>query len=241
MAISSEKQYQHPASAEEALELQKNLRTQINLEPLQKEIVYVGGADLSFNIYEEDVYAGMIILKLPGLIPVVHAVAKGTAGFPYIPGFLSFREIPSLLRVWELLPIKPDALMMDGHGIAHPRRLGIATHFGLVTGSHTLGCAKKKLVGRFEEPADEKESISPLYHQKELIGWAMRSRKGTKPIFISPGNGMSGEDALSITRACLGKYRIPEPTRLAHNLVNSFRRGEVAEGIKWYQEPFKRE
>lgn len=240
MVISAKNQYRHPATAEEALELQQILRKQILLEPLQSPVTYLAGADLSFNLYEEEVYAGIIILQLPQLSPVVHAVARGTAGFPYIPGFLSFREIPSLLRVWELLPIKPDAVMVDGHGIAHPRRMGIATHFGLVTGSPTLGCAKKKLVGRFDEPAPEKESVSPILHQKEVVGYAYRSKNKTNPVFISPGHGMSMDDALKITRESLGKYRIPEPTRQAHNLVNSFRRGELMEGVNWYQEPFTR-
>jgi deoxyribonuclease V len=240
MAISAKNQYRHPATAEEALELQQKLRSQIRLEPLQSSVTYLGGADLSFNLYEDDVYAGIIILQLPQLNPVLHAVARGTAGFPYIPGFLSFREIPSLLRVWEMLPVKPDALMVDGHGIAHPRRMGIATHFGLVTGCPTLGCAKKKLVGHYDEPADEKESRSPLVHQKETVGYAYRSKARTNPVFISPGHGMSMEDALTISRASLGKYRIPEPTRQAHNLVNSFRRGEIEEGVKWYQDPFTR-
>lgn len=238
MANSAKNQYQHPASAEEALEQQQALRKQIDLSPMLREVRYLGGADISFNLYEDEVYAGIIILELPTLTPVVHAVAKGAAGFPYIPGFLSFREIPSLLRVWELLPIIPDALMVDGHGIAHPRRMGIATHFGLVTGCPTLGCAKKKLVGKYEEPAQEKGAISPMMHQKELIGYSFRSRKETKPVYISPGTGMDMEEALAITRASLGKYRIPEPTRQAHTLVNKFRRGEVTEGVNWYQEPF---
>jgi deoxyribonuclease V len=235
MAYSTKNQYKHPASAEEALILQQSLREQLNLEPMQQAVNYLGGADISFNLYEDEVYAGIIILKLPELQPILHAVAKGTAGFPYIPGFLSFREIPSLLRVWELLPQKPDALVVDGHGIAHPRRMGIATHLGLVTGCPTLGCAKKKLTGNYLEPADEKGATEPLIHKKELVGYAFRSKKGTKPVFVSPGNGMSMEDALALTNKSLGKYRIPEPTRQAHLLVNRFRRGEETEGVKLYQ------
>ena len=238
MANSTKNQYQHPATAEEALQLQQSLRQQISLDPLQQPLQYIGGADISFNLYEDVVYAGIIILKLPELTPVLHAVAQGNAGFPYIPGFLSFREIPSLLRVWELLPFKPQAIMVDGHGIAHPRRMGIATHLGLVTDCPSLGCAKKKLVGKYEEPADEKGAVAAMAHQKETIGYAFRSKKGTKPVFISPGNGMSMDDALAIAGTCLGKYRIPEPTRQAHLLVNRFRRGEELQGIKWYVEPF---
>ncbi|AHM58892.1 endonuclease V [Flammeovirgaceae bacterium 311] len=234
MAYSVKNQYQHPASAEEALKLQQSLRQQINLAPMDTAVNYLGGADISFNLYEDEVYAGIIILKLPDLEPVLHAVAKGTAGFPYIPGFLSFREIPSLLRVWELLPQKPDALVVDGHGIAHPRRMGIATHLGLVTGCPTLGCAKKKLTGTYQEPETEKGSTTPLMHKQEQIGYAFRSKKGTKPVFVSPGNCMSMDDALEITLKSLGKYRIPEPTRQAHLLVNRFRRGEETEGVKLY-------
>ena len=234
MANSTKNQYQHPANPEEALQLQQSLREQISLDPLQKEVNYIGGADLSFNLYEDVVYAGIIVLKLPELSPVVHAVAQGTAGFPYIPGFLSFREIPSLLQVWEQLPLKPDALVVDGHGIAHPRRMGIATHLGLVTDCPTLGCAKKKLAGTYDEPANDKGATSPLIHKKEIVGYAFRSKKGTKPVFVSPGNGMSLQDALSVINRSLGAYRIPEPTRQAHLLVNRFRRGEEPEGVKWY-------
>ncbi len=232
-------QYVHPASAEEAMEIQQLLRQQINLESLVQPVKYLAGADISFNLYEDVVYAGIIVLQLPELTPVVHAVAQGTAGFPYIPGFLSFREIPSLLRVWDLLPQKPDAVVVDGHGIAHPRRMGIATHFGIVTGCPSLGCAKKKLAGNYEEPALEQGAIAQLVHKKELVGYVFRSKTKTKPVFISPGNGMSIMDALSLIRASLGKYRIPEPTRQAHLLVNSFRRGEIEEGVKWYVQPEK--
>ena len=238
MANSTKNQYKHPAGPEEALQLQQALREQINLTPLGREITYIGGADISFNLYEEVVYAGIIVLKLPELSPVVHAVVQGEAGFPYIPGFLSFREIPSLLKVWQALPFKPDVIMVDGHGIAHPRRMGIATHFGLVTDSATLGCAKKKLAGSYEEPEQEKGAMSPLVHKKETVGYALRSKKNTKPVFISPGNGLSLQDALDITQKCLGKYRIPEPTRLSHLLVNRFRKGEEKEGVKWYVDPF---
>ncbi|EMR02209.1 deoxyribonuclease V [Cesiribacter andamanensis] len=237
MQFSASKPYQHPQSAEEAVQLQQQLREQISLSPLTAPVRYLAGADISFNLYEDTVYAGIVVLELPGLTPVVHALAQCVAGFPYVPGLLSFREIPSLLQAWELLPLKPDALVVDGHGIAHPRRMGIASHFGLVTGCPSMGCAKKKLAGRYEEPALEKGSISPLLHKKEVIGWAFRSKTGTKPVFISLGNGMSGEDALSLTRRSLGKYRIPEPTRQAHLLVNRFRRGEVPAGVHWYVRP----
>lgn len=237
MAYSANSHYRHPDNTEDALLVQQELRRQISLSPLQQEIRYLAGADISFNLYEDNVYAGIVVLELPNLTPVVHALAQGTAGFPYIPGFLSFREIPSLLRAWALLPLQPDVLVVDGHGIAHPRRMGIATHFSLVTGCPTMGCAKKKLTGKYEEPENEVGAYSPLVHQKELVGYAYRSKKGTKPVFVSPGSGMSLEDSLQLARLSLGKYRIPEPTRQAHLLVNRFRRGEEAEGIKWHVPP----
>jgi deoxyribonuclease V len=229
--------YQHPHTPEEALQVQQELRRQISLHPLQQEVRYLAGADISFNLYEDTVYAGIVVLELPGLTPVVHALAHGSAGFPYIPGFLSFREIPALLQAWALLPLLPDVLVVDGHGIAHPRRMGIATHFGLVTGCPSMGCAKKKLAGTYTEPDNEVGAHSPLVHQKELVGYAYRSKKSTKPVYISPGNGMSLEDALRLARLSLGKYRIPEPTRQAHLLVNRFRRGEEAAGFRWYVPP----
>ena len=215
----------------EAAALQKELREKV---VLQKEddfkVTTIAGADISFNKYETTVYAGIIVLQFPSLTPLSYALVQTEVTFPYVPGYLAFREVPALLQAWELLPQKPDVLIADGHGIAHPRRMGIATHFGVLTGQPTIGCAKKKLFGKYELPADERGAFTYLYDKNEAIGAVLRTRPNVKPVFISPGNGLSIEDSLGIIKQCMGKYRIPEPTRKAHELVNNFRKGILQAG-----------
>ena len=211
----------------QARQLQEKLRSRIDLSPLKKKCRYIGGSDISFNKKENTVYAAIVVLRIDD--DAIGEIVEEAAGidqvtFPYIPGFLSFREVPPLLKLWKTLKIRPDVLMLDGHGIMHPRRMGVASHFGLEAGIPTLGCAKKRLVGEYVEPALEKGSIAPLFHQEELRGYVYRSRALVKPVFISPGTGMSIEDALRFARLSSGKYRLPEPTRLAHQLANRLRR-----------------
>lgn len=221
-------------SPEEARNLQLELRNQLQIEPLQSAVRLVAGADISFNKYESTVYAGLIILDINNLQPVAHALAISEAHFPYIPGLLSFREIPSLLQAWELLAIKPDVIMVDGHGIAHPRRLGIAAHFGLATNTASMGVAKKKLYGKYEEPETTAGSYTSLTQGEETLGYVYRTKKNVKPVFISPGHKIGLQDVLSLTSQCTAKYRLPEPTRQAHLLVNRLRRGELPPGYHQY-------
>lgn len=210
-------------SPAQAIELQKQLRNQINLAPLTKPIQTIAGADISFNKYEETVYAGIIVLSFPNLQEVAKATVISKATFPYIPGLLSFREIPSLLKAWDLLSIKPDLMVLDGQGIAHPRRLGIATHFGLVTNTPALGCAKSLLIGKYETLPEAVGSTSLLYDHDEVIGAALRTKFKVNPVFISPGHKITLEQSLEIMKQCVTDYRIPEPTRKAHLLVNKVR------------------
>ncbi|MDQ2753160.1 MAG: endonuclease V, partial [Bacteroidota bacterium] len=142
---------------------------------------------------------------------------------PYIPGLLAFREVPALSKAWENLTRKPDVLVLDGHGIAHPRRMGIATHFGIALQTPTMGCAKSLLTGKYVEPGMEAGSVSDLFHKDELIGKVLRTKKNVKPVFISPGNLITMDESLELIKQCVGKYRIPEPTRLAHLFVNELR------------------
>lgn len=221
-------------SPEEARKLQQDLRHQLKIEPLPPVVKLVAGADISFNKYESTVYAGFIVLDISNLQPVAHALAISEAHFPYIPGLLSFREIPSLLKAWELLAIKPDVVMVDGHGIAHPRRLGIAAHFGLATNMASMGVAKKKLFGKYEEPEPAAGSYTRLTQGSETLGYVYRTKTNVKPVFISPGHKIGLPDVLHLTRQCTGKYRLPEPTRQAHLLVNKLRRGELPAGYQEY-------
>ncbi|KAA6436700.1 deoxyribonuclease V [Dyadobacter flavalbus] len=214
----------------EATLIQKNLREQLNLKPLQSPIRTIAGADISLSLYSETVYAGMVILSFPDLQPVAYSLVKSSTTFPYVPGFLAFREIPSLLKVYEQIPVKPDVIMFDGNGIIHTRRMGIASHFGVLTDSVTMGCAKKKLTGQYEDPGENRGEYSLLTDKGETIGYVLRSKNNVKPVFISPGHNMSLDDSLNIAMKCINKYRLPEPTRKAHEFVNLFRTGELKEG-----------
>lgn len=216
----------------EATRIQNELRANLDLTNRDLNIQTIAGADISLNLYSTTVYAGIIVLSFPGMLPLSWSLVKAETRFPYVPGYLAFREIPALHTAWEQLPVTPSVLVADGHGIAHPRRMGIAAHFGAVTGQVSMGCAKKILFGKFEEPASAQGAYSIIQDKQEPIGYAFRSKNNTAPVFVSPGYGMGMENSLQIIQQCLGKYRIPEPTRLAHELVNRFRRGELAEGYK---------
>ncbi len=216
-------------SPKEAIELQKSLRNQVLIEPLDREIQTIGGADVSLNRFSSTLYAGIIVLSFPELEIIEYKTVKVETIFPYIPGLLSFREIPGLLHVWNKLEMKPDVLMVDGQGIAHPRRLGIATHFGIVADTPTIGCAKSVLTGIFDMPANESGALEKIYDKKtnEVIGTALRSKKNSNPLIISPGNRISLDQSVDLVQKTLRGYRLPEPTRQAHLLVNRFRKGEL--------------
>ena len=221
-------------SSKEAIIIQKKLRSQVQIVPYRDTVRYIGGADISFNQGADTLYAGIILLDYDQLTPVAHSLVQVKAQFPYVPGLLSFREIPALMKAWEQLELYPEVVMLDGHGIAHPRRLGVASHFGLWVGKPTLGCAKKLLIGLHECLEDQALSAKRLYDQEDIIGFALRSRTRIKPVYISPGHLLDQEAALAISRHCVAGYRIPEPTRQAHLLVNKLRRGEVETGFYTY-------
>ncbi len=235
--------HDHPwnVTPQEAIEVQKKLRDQVKIRSFGdlKSIKYIAGADVSMNLYSSTVYAGFVILAYPTLEVVAHAVVKDETHFPYIPGLLSFREIPSLLKAWEKLKKEspkfiPDIIVVDGIGIAHPRRLGIASHLGVILDMPTIGCAKSVLTGIYEEPGSKPGSISYLYdkfNRGEIIGAALRTKiignKPVTPVFISSGNKIDLEDSLALIKSCVRKHRLPEPTRQAHEMVNRYRRGEL--------------
>ncbi len=206
-------------------EIQEQLREKVSIAPLTQLPTTIGGVDISLARGSRVVYAGIVVLDYATLEPLAYSGVVDQVEVPYIPGYLSFREVPALFKAWQRLTLKPDVVMVDGHGILHPRRMGVATHFGLVAQVPTLGCGKKPLVGEFTEPGPLPGSLSHVEYQGESRGFCYRSRKNSRPIFISPGTGMSVADALQIARACLRGYRLPEPTRLAHAYVNRLRTG----------------
>lgn len=225
-------------SITEATLLQTTLRDQLDIAERQLNIRMVAGADISLNLHSTTIYAGIILLSFPQLQPVACSLIKAETHFPYVPGYLAFREVPALITAWNQLEQKPDLLIVDGHGIAHPRRLGIATHFGIETGQATMGCAKNLLTEKYEIPAIKKGSYSPIFQGGETIGYAFRSKDKTAPVFISPGHHIGMQNSLEIIRKCTGKYRIPEPTRLAHELVNRFRTGDIKAGYHIFDDHF---
>ena len=210
-------------SPTEAVAIQNDLRSQILLKPLEKPVTLVAGSDISFNKYSETVYAGIVVMKFPSLQVIETVSVVDVAKFPYVPGLLAFREVPALVKCWEQLQNKPDVLVLDGHGISHPRRMGIATHFGVLMQTATMGCAKSLLTGKFQEPANEPGATTDLIHKNEVVAKVLRTKRNTKPVFISPGNLITQAECLQIILQCVRGYRIPEPTRLTHNFVNQVR------------------
>lgn len=215
-------------SPKEAIEIQRELSKSVELTPLLSDPKTIAGVDVSLERFGTELFAGVIVLAFPELTVLEHAVIKIPVTFPYIPGLLSFREIPGLLKCFEQLERMPDLVMVDGQGIAHPRRLGIATHLGLALDIPTIGCAKSRLYGSYVEPEDIGES-SPITDPKtsELIGYALKSKARSNPLVISPGHKITAEESLLVVSQCIKGYRLPEPTRLAHGLVNRFRKGET--------------
>src|SRR2546423_8080131 len=208
----------------EAVALQNQLRGHVRIQPLEGEVNFVAGCDISFNRFSDVVYAGIVVLRLPGLEIVTSATVVTRARFPYVPGLLSLRETPLLLEAWEKLDVAPDVVMLDGQGLAHPRRFGIACHFGLLTGLPTLGCAKTVLVGKYDEPDERAGSYSPMTHKGETVGAAVRTKDRVAPVYISPGHLIDLSDAIKLALRCVkgyqpsdasltskSKYRIPEP------------------------------
>lgn len=214
----------------EAVQIQKRLAEKIKIVPLSKEPETIAGADIGWiKSSPARAFAGVVLMKFPSLRVVGEIIREGEVGFPYVPGLLSFREAPLLLELFKTLSPAPDLVFFDGHGIAHPRRLGLASHLGLFLNCPTVGCAKSKLIGNYTGPAEAKGSFSSLKNSRgQVLGAAVRSRQGCKPIFISAGHLIDLNDAIRWTLHCTTRYRIPEPTRLAHNLVAQYKRGVLS-------------
>jgi deoxyribonuclease V len=208
----------------EAIRLQEALRGRVVMRDVSlRAFRTVAGMDVSYDRRSPWIFAAVVVLRLPTLNVVDQADVRTRAAFPYVPGLLSFRESPAGLAVWERLRTRPDCLLCDGHGYAHPRRFGFACHFGLLVGLPTIGCAKSVLVGEYREPGAQRGSLSDLMHDGEVVGVAARTRDRTRPVFVSAGHRVSLRRAVETVLACSPMYRIPEPIRLAHALVNRLR------------------
>lgn len=214
-------------SPHQAVQLQQQLRERVRITSLTTPVRTIAGADISFSKYSSLVYASIVVLELPNLNTIEEVGAVSEMAFPYVPGLLSFREVPALLKAWEKLTTEPDVVMLDGQGIAHPRRIGIASHFGLFIDRPTLGCAKSVLVGKYQEPLTQRGAWTPMLHQGQTIGAALRTKTNVGTVFVSPGHRLDLSAAIDITLQCNGGYRIPEPTRRAHNSANTLRRAQL--------------
>ncbi|MBK9314088.1 MAG: deoxyribonuclease V [Acidobacteria bacterium] len=207
----------------EAIALQNRLRDRVRLRPLKRKIRTIAGADVSFNRFSDRIYAGIVVLSLPDLEVIESTAIRSRTRFPYIPGLLSFRELPALLEAWATLKTIPDALILDGQGLAHPRRFGIACHAGIWLKIPTIGCAKSILVGKHTELPPEAGSQTPLVDRNEQIGIVLRTKKSVAPVYVSPGHLIDMPGAVNLVQQSLTRYRLPETTRQAHLLVNRLR------------------
>ena len=210
-------------SPKEAIALQKRLAAEVRIQPLATRLKSIGAADISYCRHTGRLIAVILSFKWPSLdlIESVHHVCK--AAFPYVPGLLSFREVPPLIEAYRKIGQKPDVLLCDGQGIAHPRKLGFAAHLGLCLGIPTVGCAKSRLCGDHERLTLRKGRSVPLLLYGEQVGLVFCSRDGVKPIYISPGHLSDIASSKRLVSSCLRTYRIPEPLRLAHIDANRIR------------------
>jgi deoxyribonuclease V len=202
----------------EARELQGELLAHLRIEPLDLRVVRtVAGVDASFS--GDQIHAAAVLLSYPELNEIAQHLVTRQVSFPYIPGLLSFRESPGYLSALEGLPALPDALLVDGHGYAHPRRFGIACHLGVLLDLPTIGCAKSILVGKMAPLGEDVGSISDLVDKGEVVGKALRTRKGASPVFVSIGQRVDLKTCVEFVVGCTRDHRLPEPARLAHSLA----------------------
>lgn len=209
---------------QEAIRIQQDLRAQlVTRDDRRPAFRTIAAMDVSYDKRSPWLFAAVVVMRLPEFQLVETAGVRARAQFPYVPGLLSFRESPAGLEAWVKLRTRPDCLICDGHGVAHPRRFGFACHFGLLVDLPTIGFAKSVLVGKFDPPGQARGSITDLVDAGEVIGAAVRTREGVEPVFVSVGYRISLATAVRTILACTSGYRIPEPVRRAHALVNRLR------------------
>lgn len=224
----------HPwdVSPQEAMRIQNRLKGQViardEFDP--ESIRTVAGVDIGFR--KDIAKAAVVVLEFPSMEVLDYLVEEKEVSFPYIPGLLSFRETPPLIAAFQKLETEPDVIIVDGQGIAHPRRFGIASHLGLILDKPTVGCAKSRLYGRHREPGKKAGSIEYLYDRDEIIGAAVRTRDNVKYVYVSVGHKVSLETAIKLVLECCRGYRLPEPTRQAHLIAGGARpaRKETSKG-----------
>ncbi len=212
-------------SPKEAIALQRRLAEDVITNGMPDTIRLIAGIDLAFSKFDSLGFCAIIVLEYPELVVVEEQFGSGTVSFPYIPGLLSFREGPLFLETFKKLKSRPDLLIFDGQGIAHPRRLGIASHMGVLLDIPAIGCAKSRLYGTFDDPAGRAGSRSYLYDTDgTIIGVVLRTRDNVRPVFVSPGHRVGIDESAGIIMNCVRNYRIPLPTRIADIRVKEYKR-----------------
>jgi deoxyribonuclease V len=216
----------HPwrVSTEEARQIQLSLRARLRLEPLRRDVRLIAAADVAYSRPTHRMYAAVVVVRLPELELVETATAYQVARFPYIPGLFSFREVPPLVGAFSRLKTQPDAVLFDGQGLAHPRRLGLACHAGLLLETPTAGCAKSRLVGEHGRVPSKRGGRTDLLHEGDLVGAVVRTRANVSPVFVSPGHLLDVDSAVELVLQSTGRFRIPEPLRLAHSATTTLMR-----------------
>ncbi|GAC1358967.1 MAG: deoxyribonuclease V [Herpetosiphon sp.] len=204
----------------EAINIQNRLRPHVVTDDQVGTLRFIAGVDVGFENQGTTTRAAVVLLSFPACIRQEHIVARVPTTFPYVPGLLSFREIPAVLEALGQLNTPPDLIMCDGQGIAHPRRLGIASHLGVLTDLPTIGVAKSRLTGRHEPVDPEPGSFQPLLDGNAVVGTVLRTKLRSNPLYISIGHRVSLATAVGLVLQTLRGYRLPEPTRQAHNLAS---------------------
>jgi deoxyribonuclease V len=214
--------HEHPwdLTPAEARALQAELAGQIEPGDRFGKIELVAGVDVGFEQGGALTRAAVAVLRLADLAPVDQAIARRPTAFPYVPGLLSFREIPAVLDALAALSASPQLLVCDGQGLAHPRRFGLASHLGWLLDVPCIGVAKSRLIGSFDPPEQRRGATTPLVDHDEVIGAALRSRVGANPVFVSTGHRVALDSAVALSMACIRRYRLPETTRHAHQLAS---------------------
>jgi deoxyribonuclease V len=219
-------QYSHSWQVDfkQAKIIQEELAKRVKITKLPSSLKKIAGFDVSYLKAQDLLIGGMVVMNLPSLEIVETRIRTSSISFPYVPGYLSFREAPVLLDLISTYRKKIDLFLFDGHGIAHPRGLGIAAHIGVLIDKPSLGCAKKKLVGLFNPPAPGRGATSDLIYQGKIIGKVVRTKTGIKPVFVSVGHRTDLQQGVALILSCCRKYRLPEPLRQAHQLVTAWRK-----------------
>jgi deoxyribonuclease V len=211
---------------EEAIQIQKELRGRLSLRPPRNPPQTVGAGDVAYSRTDDRIYASFLLFSYPDLELLETSLVLGHARFPYLPGLLAFREAPVLLEAISRLKRKPDLILVEGQGTAHPRSMGIAAHLGLILDLPSIGCAKSRLYGKAAEPGLSWGNTAPLVEEGRTVGMVVRTRAEVKPVYVSPGHKMDLETSVKTVLSLCQGYRLPEPLRQAHILVNRFRNAQ---------------